>query len=98
MNIKMKDLFESLENLEVSESCFQEILEMINREISQVAQNSLPKREQKVKELQQALYMAKNGQERNKIVKDYGVAQKRFNIAKDKAVKGVEKVKKFFKK
>lgn len=99
----MENIFESLKSLEISENCFQEILEMIEKEVqSQAALNSLPGRRKKVEQLLGVIERTKGGKEIGKAIKDLGVAQKRVVNAEKKAIKsepqnqGVTFTSKFF--
>ena len=81
-NIKMENIFE---NLNVSESCFKEILEMISKEVQvQAAEKSLPARKEKVQQLIRVIGSARNPEERNKAIKDLGNAQKRVSKAESR--------------
>ena len=83
MSIRIENIFEELC---VSEGCFQEIIEKVNKEIEfEIANRVLPIRREKVEALKRAIRVASSSEERNKSIKDLGVAQKRVMRAEDKA-------------
>lgn len=88
MSINMISVLESLKNSEISEGCFQDIMEMIDKEVvSKAAENSFPERKAKVNNLMKVIRKARSGAERTKAIKDLGVAQKRANDAENKIAK-----------
>ena len=88
MFIDMENILETLQNLTISEGCFQDIMEMIDKEVvSKAAENSFPERKAKVNNLMKVIRKARSGAERTKAIKDLGVAQKRANDAESKIVK-----------
>lgn len=84
----MESILETLQNLIVSEDCFQDIMEMIDKEVvSKAAENSFPERKAKVNNLMKVIRKARSGSEITKAIKDFGVAQKRANDAENKITK-----------
>lgn len=72
-------------NSKISEKCYNEILEMINKEIeATAAQNSLPLRKKKVQSLIDSVKFAKDREEREHILRNLGKAQKRVKDAERK--------------
>ena len=85
----MENILETLQNLTISEDCFQDILEKVDRELqrTEAAKNASVTRRAKVNNLMQAIKKARSGAERTKAIKDLGIAQKRVNDAESKMIK-----------
>lgn len=82
------NMLNRLENLNISEECLNDILEMVSREVeSQKAEKVLPERRKKVENLQNDIVNAKNREERVAAIKNLGRAQKRVAHAESKVVK-----------